>query len=1079
MPLFNRYLNLPAVPSSVSRDLTPADYSWDTVVYQAGRPILDAELNLAQDASEYNRVLLSGSVLPSGFIRRQGITSALNDYSFGLPPGVPLNSFVLPRLLANVAGMPVVVEYTSTTTPNANVVVLPPADPSSGAPPDIKRTDFVFLEVWRAQVAPSPRAFGTVQIGNAPFSISAGDTVTINTGAIGGPTVTFTAVAGVPGANQFQIGANADVTGVNLAAAINASALYPNFAVANAHSSSIVQVTAGAGGAAGNGVTLARVEAVAGSIVLSGPNLTGGANRPNKPTQDTIYRHGNVDSPSGVDLPDNLVDPALNVESTQRVQVQYRIRVYGDVLLGVNPKTQPDGFSNISVLAQGATGAPVANYPFVPADNTTINLNSDATAYGFVDGGLYLAGDGSSASATALGTADGFVYAIPVCFAFRRNDASLTGGFNPAGNANGGISQTHGGFNNAHLDGTGPVTIAAGKSDRPDGLFHDVLALDDILDLRRHVTPPGYDYASELKVQTQSLLDSTNLTWQVESSDMGIIGSGSGGQSTTPMVCDEIARSTDPSANVFGDRIRTFDHIARRFGSQPVVERVIFEVLPNAGPYPPGFAVTNAAVNGWTEGDTVTLDFGALRTSSLQNWTAAPAADTVAGTWPLGTRVTDVLVSYHDDGHSTAPVDQTIQFKGIVGIGTDIVTMTLDANPQVIDVAGSGTELVDTALGGNGSRRRLFIELEITYPTGAGLTRNPRAELTPNAGTGYAPYDGGAIVEYDPTQRPTEMALNWVPQPKFRVPFREVLLEQKSKLVIDTVVTRTQTQVYPPRRIQTTTGLTVDGLPTLAASLGSSSRKITINPAVGDQVPVVIHYVTQDPIPDAGTGYRLDVYYQTTAPQTCGVQAGGVPTTLLPEGLVLEPLSVSNHIWTGQTSAGSAELAFPYAAPLDPIPTPNVGIGFPQEWYFAATATVSVSDFNAATGTLTLHSMVPMDGSNLMTLGNAVAGRGTAIDAEFRAFYDYVNHLGYKPTAMTQPLSGAVRHKTFTTMLARVNPAVPSLLFRPSELVLVVFSRFAILDADNKIIVADPMVGVPTSVVAVYRTKNLLLSAGN
>jgi hypothetical protein len=80
---------------------------------------------------------------------------------------------------------------------------------------------------------------------------------------------------------------------------------------------------------------------------------------------------------------------------------------------------------------------------------------------------------------------------------------------------------------------------------------------------------------------------------------------------------------------------------------------------------------------------------------------------------------------------------------------------------------------------------------------------------------------------------------------------------------------------------------------------------------------------------------------------------------------------------------------------------------------------------------------------------------------------------------MTQPLSGAVRHKVFTTMLARVNPAVLSLLFRPSELVLVVFSRFAILDADNKIIVADPVVGVPTSVVAVYRTKNLLLSAGN
>jgi hypothetical protein len=626
--------------------------------------------------------------------------------------------------------------------------------------------------------------------------------------------------------------------------------------------------------------------------------------------------------------------------------------------------------------------------------------------------------------------------------------------------------------------------INAGQSDRPDGAFHDVIVAADVLDLRRHVTPPGYDYASELKVQTQSLLDSTNLTWQVDASDMGIIGSGSGGQSTTPMVCDEIARFGDPNANVFGKRIRGFDHIARRFGSQPVVERVIFEVLPNSGPYPTGFTVVNASLTGWTEGDTIALDFGALLTSSLQDWTVAPAPNTVAGSWPVGTRVTDVLVSYHDDGHSTVPVNQEVQFSSVTGVGTNVVTVTLDANLQTVNVPGSGTVLVDVAPGGNGSRRRVFLELEVTYPTGAGLTRTPRAALTPDTGTGYAPYDGGAIVQYDAAQRPTEMDPVWVPRPKFRVPFREVLLEQKSNSITDTLVTRSTGMfasiVITPRRIQTLTGLTVDGNPPVSVNLGSSERKITSNPAAGAQVPVVVNYVPQDPIPDAGTGYRLDVYYQTTAPQTCGVQTGAVPTSLLPEGLVLEPLSVSNHLWTAQTGAGSAELAFPYAVPLDPIPTPNVGLVFPQEWYFAATATVSVSDFSADTGSLTLHSMVPMDGSDLVTLGSAVAGRGTAIDAEFRAFYDYANHLGYKPTAMTQPLSGAVRHKTFTTMLARVpSTGVTSLLFRPGELVLVVFSRFAALDPDNKVAVADPLIGPPVSVVGVFRTKNLLLSAGN
>lgn len=1078
MPPFNRYYTPPgsAVPSSVSRDLDPGEYSWDTVVYQSGRPILDAELNLVQDAGEYNRTLLAGKALPSGFLRGQTTLSALADYAFGLPPGVPLNSFVLPRLLANVAGMPVVIEYTNTTTANANVVTLPAASPATGVPPDIKRTDFVFLEVWRAQVAPSPRAFGYVQIATA-LTIAPGDTITIDATVLGGPAVTFTAVAGAPGANQFQIGANADVTGINFAAAVNASALYPTFVTANAHSSSIVQITAGVGGAVGNGVTLARVEAVAGSIVLSAATLLNGANRPNKPTQNAIYHHGNVSSPSGVDLADNLVDPALNVESTQRVQVQYRLRTYSSVALGVNPKTQPDGFSNANVLAQGAAGAPVAGYPFVPADAATISGSSDATAYGFVDNGLYISGDGTAVSAAALGTADGFVYAIPVCFVFRRNDASGTGGFDPASNANGALALGHAaGFPNTHIETPGPVAINALASDRPDGAFHDVIVAGDILDLRRHVTPPGYDFASELKYQTQSLLDATNLSWQVESSDLGTMGAGSGGQSTTPMVCDEIARPGSPGSNVFGDRVRVFDHIARRFASQPVVERVVFEVLPNAGAYPLGFSVTNSGF-GWSENDTISLDFTALQASSEQSWLLPSAATTVAGNWPSGTRVTDVLVSYHDDGHSTVPVDQKVQFKAITGVGTTTVTVTLDRNPQVIDVAGSGSQLVGPVAGVVGSKRRIFLELEVTYPTGAGLTRTPRAVLTPSAASGYAPYNGGALVQFDPSQRPSDMIVTWTPQPKFRPPFREVLLEQQTKNVLDSIVTRNANTVYTPRRISTTVGMLANGAaPGGGTTVGSSERKVILTvAAAGAQVPVAVNYRPQDAIADFGaSGYRLDVYYQGTSPQTCGVQPGAVPTNLLPHGFTVEPIAVANHVWTGQTGAGSVELAFPYAVPLDSIPMPNLLPGSSYEWFFAATATVAVSDFNADTGSLTLHSMVPMDASAPLTLGDGA--HGTQIDDEFRVYYDFVNAGGYKSTVMAQPLSGAARHKVFTTMLAR--PTTATRLFRPGELILLVFSRWAVLDADNKVVVADPPVGTPSSVVAVFRTKNLLLTAG-
>ena len=1072
MPPFNRYYN---IASSVSRDLTPSEYSWDTVLYQSGRPVLDAELNLTQDASDYNRVLLAGKSLPSGFLRGQSSKWSLSDYLFGPPPGMPLNSFALPKLLASVAGMPVVVEYTNTTTANRNVVTLPAATPQGGGPV-IKRTDFVFLEVWRAQVAPSPRAYGYIEI-ITPQTLAPGATVTIDVTALGGGPVVLTAVAGAPAVGQFQIGANSVITGANLAAAINNPLNgLSTYVTANPHGSSIVQVTALVGGTGGNGVTLA--ESTGGvSIVVSGPTLSGGANRPNKPTQSTIFHHGNVLSPSGVNLTDNMVDPALNLESTQRVQIQYRLRVYSDVPLGVNPKTQPDGFSNTSVLAQGTQVAPVANYPFVPADGVTVVGNSSAAAYGFTDPGLYIAGDGSPAAALALGTVDGFAYAIPVCFLFRRNDASASGGFNPTSNVNGALSILHGGTNNPHLSSAGPVLIAGGTSDRPDGLFHDVIDSTDVLDLRRHVTPPGYDFTGELKYQTQSLLDGTNLTWQSSGSDMGTMGTNSAGISTTPLVCDEIARPTDPLSGVLGPRIRTFDHIARRFGSQSVVERVVFEVLPNAGPYPNGFVVVNSGV-GWREGDSISLDFDQLDATALQDWTTPSGLNKVSANWPVGTRVTDVLTSYHDDGHSAVPVDQRVQFSSITGMGTPLVTVVLDANPQVTDVAGSGTVLVDTAPGVNGSKRRIFLELEVTYPTGAGLVRTPRASVSPTPGTGYLPYDaGGSVVEYNPTQRPADMDVTWVPKPKLRPPVREVLLEQKSNVLVDTLVTRTQTTVYPPRRIQTQTGLTVDGNPAAFVAVGSSERKITLSVAApGQQVPVVVQYTPQDAIADFGAvGYRLDVYYQSTAPQTCGVQPGAIPTNLLPHGLVVEPLAVSNHLWTGQAGAGSTELSFPYAVPMDQIPLPKPA-AFNQgyEWYFAATANVAVSDFDADTGAITLHSMVPMDGSNLMTLGDP--GNGTFIDPEFRAFYDFVNAGGYKPTAMSQPMSGPVRHKVWTTMLAR--PQTPSLLFRDGELILLVFSRLAALDADNKVVVSSPLVGDPRSVVAVYRTKNLLLTPG-
>lgn len=1096
MPLNRRYFNDPTYPTTVSRDVPPGEYSWDSVVYQSGRPVLDAELNLSAGAEEYARLLLTGKTLPSGFLKGSGSGSTEADFSFPVPGLGNENRFSMRRVTAWVAGMPVVVEYTNTSTPGTNSFVLPAPSPSSGAAPDVKRTDFLFLEVWRTLVSPSPRAMASIEIVD-PQTITAGDTVTIDATLVGGPSVVFVADGGGP--TGFAIGAGASNTAAALAAAINnpVNGLYPNFVAGNTSGTNLVTASATFGGVAGNSIGVSLVEAVPGSIVLSAATFLGGVDRPNKPSQSTVYRHGNVASPLAVALPDELVDPVLNAESAQRIQIQYRVRVFSALTpTGVNPKTQPDGFSNANILAQGATAAPVATYPFVRADAATVSGNSSAAAYGFEDGGLWVAGNGTQASAFALGTVDGFVYAIPIGFVFRRNDATLTGGFNPSANANGALPYGHAaGFPNSNLNPSGPYAIASTRSDRPDGLFADMIAATDLLDLRRHVAPPGFDFVSELKYQTQSLLDKATATWQVDGSDWTTIGNGSGDQSTSPLLCDEIGRTAGaggipPASGTTsrGSTIRNYDHIARRFGSQSVVERVVFEVLP-AGVYPTGITVVKAgaSVASWCEGDEISILFSTasgLNPTTLQTWlTPAIGGANVASFWPTGTKVTDVLSVYHDDGHDVTPIDQRVQLASVTGIGTDLIQLVLDANPSIVNDGGTAADhpVVDDPALDNGSVRRLFIELEITYPTGAGLTQTPDSIPVPSVASGYPGYNAGPIVENSPAQRPPEMLAAWIPNPKFREGYREVRLESKTApagtTVADSLVTRTSTTVYPPRRFYADSMVANGVAPAAGTTYGSSERLVNLAVPVANQSLVAVAYYSQDPIPNSGAaGYQTAIYYRSRAPQTAGVQAGGVPSTQLPSQLVVEPVVVSSEVWTGQTGKGSEDLGFPYGSPLDQIAvaTGRPVASVPKEWFFSASADVTIADFDALTGLLSLHAFVQVDGTNTIQLGDTLAGRGPVIDPEFRAYYDRANPSGYQPSAFSQPLFGPTRHKVFTPLLVRSTQ--DTLLFRRGELLLLILSRFAELDPDNKVAFTD--VPAIRTAAAIYRTRNLLLTVG-
>ena len=1066
--------------SGLSRYLIPGERSWETDVFQSGKPGLDSEQILNQEIAQTVRNLLFQKEVPSGWLRGPGHTNPADDFQYPAPTVLP-DAFLMRKRTAVVAGRPVVVEYADVTTKGWNVIQLDSAPVNGGAPPDVKRTDFVFLEVWLALVSNSPNASGTCQVLVAP---------TTGTITIGGVALTPAGGARTPGADDYNntlgtVGAIA----AEIVAAINDPA--NTFAATvtaqiNPTATDTVWIFSNVSGAAGNLISLAESTAGA-EFTISGPFLAGGVDEPNKPTQDTLYRHGNVLAPAGVNLPDDIADPVIKAETTKRVQVQYRIRKTGQSE-DVNFKTEPDGFSNANVLAQGGQAAPVATYPFVPADSTTISANSDATAYDITDDGLWIAGDGSSASATALGTVDGYVYAIPMMFVFRRNDASGTGGFDPANNTNGALASTHGGFVNTHLQGGTGVAIPANESDRPDGYFHDVIEETDILDLRRQVIPGGLDMQAELRHQMQLLLDNSLGTWAIDGADKQDLGSGSGDVSWRFLVCNEVGRNDTTRGETIGE----FDHVRRRFGDQPVVEKLMLELYPGDTPATnPGKYVTQASPGyaGWAEDDEITIDFVNLNASTTGNWNGpTTSADTVFTSAPAGTMITDVR-AWHDDGDYNAPLTvRDVLFKTVVGMGTPTLKLTLDDNPQVVTggIPGPPYLMVDPIGGSDqGSPRRIFVEVEVTYPLGEGATDTPDETLTPDSAWTF-----GALDEVDVTQRPAD-AEQLMPV-RFREPKREIHLEYVANdiagwgagtPITDTIVSDDPLTLYFPRRVfgsaALLTGVTdqVDALPrsidVSATEYGSSSRLVALNPA-GPNGPLSgagntlcqVTYFAQDAIPNygGGIGYQLAAYFRSEAPQTVGTKAG---VTSLPDPLTIRPLVMSKDLWTGTVGSGSADIPYPYDVPMDQIACNDNGGGtFTGEWYFAATAQISVDDFNAETGLLNLHAMLPVDGTTEFTFSSADK------DAEFRAMYKISDPSAYRPTVFAQAMSNVTRHKVWAPFLATAT--ADDGLWRKGEVLLVVISRFAELDDENTVRFVDTD---NRTCAAIYRTRGLLLIA--
>lgn len=141
--------------SGVSRTLSAQMRQFSAVVWQKNKPPLDSELNLMSQVQWENLAQSVRAVMPSGFLMDP--TRAFANYEF--PPnysnlfkfGNPKASEATPVILANVNGWIIPVAGTAATEGDATnfVALYPPPETDS-------RVDFVFLEAWQTVVQPNP-----------------------------------------------------------------------------------------------------------------------------------------------------------------------------------------------------------------------------------------------------------------------------------------------------------------------------------------------------------------------------------------------------------------------------------------------------------------------------------------------------------------------------------------------------------------------------------------------------------------------------------------------------------------------------------------------------------------------------------------------------------------------------------------------------------------------------------------------------------------------------------------------------------------------------------------------------------
>ena len=144
---------------AVSGYLDPTGRNWSTVVTQAGKPILDRELNLSQDIDGGQAETDLTRAMPSGWIASDFLGTSTQVPIF-VPNASSLTLQLAQGMVAHVNGWLLNIAHTGVI--NTNTLALTAGPSGLGA----TRTDLLILEVWRILLSASPSTVGKSALGN-------------------------------------------------------------------------------------------------------------------------------------------------------------------------------------------------------------------------------------------------------------------------------------------------------------------------------------------------------------------------------------------------------------------------------------------------------------------------------------------------------------------------------------------------------------------------------------------------------------------------------------------------------------------------------------------------------------------------------------------------------------------------------------------------------------------------------------------------------------------------------------------------------------------------------------------------